>query len=189
MAKRKRRKSSRRRARRNPAAAVARSNPRHRRRRARRNPPFRMGGIVGRITDAGKGALFMVGGEATTRFIRHDLLKMADGQTMSTVADAGVGVALGMLAERFVGRQAARDMTAGALAYIARSVAKQLGITKLNEILGDAGVRRFTVRNGKLVPLAGYPRNGNARLAGYVRGNGSRGATQALEDERAMGLA
>lgn len=189
MAKRKRRSRHARRARRNPAVAVYRSNPRtRRRRRFRSNPPFSVNGVVGRITDAGKGALFMVGGEGGTRFIRRDVLHMADGETMSSVADAAVGIALGIAAEKVVGRQAARDVTAGAFAYILRTLAKQLGIAKVNEILGDSngGGRRYVVRGGRMVPLSGYPGRGDGRLAGYPgRGNGT---SQAMVDEAAMGL-
>lgn len=129
-----------------------------------------MGGIVGRLTDAGKGALFMVGGEAATRYVRKNLLGMADGQTVSTLTDAGVGIAAGLGAERVFGRQAGRDVTAGVFASIIRGIAKNLGLPVLASVLGDAGGgSRYVVRNGKLVPaLAGYTGRGNGRLAGYT---------------------
>lgn len=139
-----------------------------------------MGGIVGRLTDAGKGALFMVGGEAATRYVRSKLLNMADpvanaaGVTpvdvVGSLADAGIGIGLGIGVEKALGRQAGRDVTAGAFASILRRVARSLGITTLSGVLGDAGGggTRYVMHNGRLVPqLSGYAGRGNGRLAGY----------------------
>lgn len=121
----------------------------------------------------------MVAGEGATRYVRKDLLGMADGATISTLADAGIGIAAGMGAEKVLGRQAGRDVTAGVFAYILRSIAKQLGVAKLTEVLGDSGggSHRYIVQDGRLIkaPLAGYVGRGSAhdRLAGYTgRGNG-----------------
>lgn len=190
--KRRRRRHTSSKRRRNPptrAASSLRSNPR-RRRHYRRNPSFSVGGITNRITDAGKGALFMVGGEAATRYVRSVILKRPDGQTTSSLLDAGIGVGLGMAAERVVGRQAGRDVTAGVFAYLLRGIAKQLGVAQLTAVLGDpSGVRRFVVRNGRVVPvggggrLAGYVGRGNGAMAGYVgRGNGANASLSGEED-------
>lgn len=178
MATRKRRRRRHTKARRNPGVALRSNRPARRRRSYRRNPPFSVGGIVGRLTDAGKGAAFMVGGEAATRYVRKNLLGMADGQTVSTLTDAGIGIGLGIGVEKALGRQAGRDATAGVFAYILRSIAKQLGITALSGVLGDAGGgARYVVKNGKLVPALGaYAGRGTGagRLAGYAgRGSGS----------------
>jgi hypothetical protein len=157
--------------RRRRSVTVASNPPRRRRARrryTRRNPPaFSVGGVINNVMDVGKGALCVLGGEAGTRWIRSDLLGMDDGETLSSITDFAIGTGLGLLTQRFLGRQAARDLAVGAYAYVGRTIARQLGSDKVTELLGDGGppMHRFELRDGRLVrvPLASYPR----QLAGY----------------------
>jgi hypothetical protein len=190
MARRKRRRSTARRQtkRRSRRSVVVYSAPRRRARRYRRNPGggFSVGGVINRVKDAAVGAVCVVGGEAGTRFIRGNLLGMADGETLSSVAELAIATGLGMVGERFIGRQIARDVTVGGFAAVLRGVAKQTGIPMLGEVLGDygGGGRRYRVVDGRFVPLNGYPPR--SALNGYV-GTGGGMSTLSGEQEEELG--
>lgn len=157
--KRRRRSTARRHHASNPPAAKRRRSTR---RRTYRRNPFGGRGLVGQVTNLAKegviGGVTVVAGEAATRLVRGRVLGMAAGQTLSSVAEAGIAVAGGLVVERMFGRQAGRDFVVGGVAGILRATAKQLGVPFVADALADDG--------GRII----LPRN--RAVAGYVRGPG-----------------
>jgi hypothetical protein len=164
MAKRKRRrKAGARRA--SPRQSYANNRPHRARRRYHRNPGgLNLRGAAGLVKDGVIGAVAQVAGEAGTRIIRGRVLGLAAGQTISSAAEFGIATVIGVLGQKFVGRQIARDLLVGGYAGVLRSVAKQSGIALVAEALSDEGPRLV---RGARRPLSGYvqPRR---PLAGYV---------------------
>ena len=180
--KRRRRKAT---ARRAPRRAVYASNkPRRRsRRRYHRNPGgINLRGAMGLVQDGVIGAVAQVASEAGTRIIRGRVLNMPAGETLSSAAEFGIATVLGVLGQKFVGRQIARDILVGGYAGVLRSVAKQSGIALVAEALSDSGPR--LIRNRR-PGMNGYVRGGRP-LAGYVGAGG--GGPVYDETARELGL-
>lgn len=177
---RRRRKSARRSTKRRAVAHA--SNPPKRRRSARhryrRNPPaFSIKGITDRVMEYGIGGACVVGGELiskeATSLLVGDNVKALPGSVMRALAEVGVATGVGLAAERFVGRQIGRDLAVGGYAGAMREIVKSLGVKKINDILGGAaGVNRYVVRNGRVMPLNGYNSPANQRLNGYANRSG-----------------
>lgn len=160
--KRRRRKATARRA--SPRRRHAINRPMRARRRYHRNPGgFNLGSAAGLVKDGVIGAVAQVAGEAGTRIIRGRVLNMPAGQTLSSAAEFGIATVLGVLGQKLVGRQIARDLLVGGYAGVLRSIAKQSGIALVAEALSDDGPRLV---RGARRPLAGYVQR--RPLAGYV---------------------
>jgi hypothetical protein len=169
MAKRKRRGGRKATARRPKSRARRRrvyaANPAHRtRRRYRRNPGFSVNRIIEQVKDGAIGAVAVVGGEAVTRLTRSRVLSMTAGTTLASATELGIATAIGILGERVVGRQIARDMLIGGYAGVLRATAKQLGVPLVAEALSDDGPRVIRVNGARRLSGYGAP----SRLSGYA---------------------
>lgn len=133
---RKRRKSRRRS---NPPRASfrrRRSSQRRRggRRHLRRNPPMR--GIIGTLIDGVKGGAGVVAGKAISRAVPA-LIGIQPQGYLGLAVQAGVGVGAYMLADRFVGRENARNVLYGAFGGVIESAIRGWNIPVLSPALGD----------------------------------------------------
>jgi hypothetical protein len=89
---------------------------------------------------------------------------MTAGTTLASATELGIATAIGILGERVVGRQIARDMLIGGYAGVLRATAKQLGVPLVAEALSDDGPRVIRVNGARRLSGYGAP----SRLSGYA---------------------
>jgi hypothetical protein len=148
--------------------------------------PFTVGGITSRVTNAGMRAGTMLASEITTKFIRSKALpKSLPGSAAAALGEVVIATALGIAAEKVVGRQVGADIITGGYLSALRGTVKSLGIKPVNDLLGDYDNARpqFRLEGGKWVPLNGYVGTGDQRLAGYV-GTGDQRLAGVLSSEQ-----
>lgn len=104
--------------------------------------------------------------------------KLLPGTVMATIADLAIGGGLGLVAQKFLGRQVGQDVVTGAWAASLRRTVKQLGVGAINDVLGAPDSQRFVMRDGRWQPLGSYVGAGDQRALGSYVGAG---------DQRALG--
>lgn len=163
------------------------ANPARRRRRRvsyRRNPGFSVKGVINRVKEGAIGGVAVVGGEMVTRAIRKKVLTnfvsptstvLADGTMTAAAADIAIATGVGIVAERFVGRQIASDVLKGGFASVIRQFAKDMGVQAIKDVLSDGGPRILPAGRRYLPRVNGY---GQRAIAGYVGTNAFAGETE-----------
>lgn len=159
---RKRRSSTRR------ASSATTTTRRRRRRTARRNPPRR--DIVGMVVDGAMGAGGVLVGKASARAIPA-LVGLPQAGNVGLAIQAATAVAVGWLADSFVGRDVGQYVLAGGISAPLESLVVRLNIPFLSSALAQAPgtvgayvMPRRALRNP--APRA-LPRPG--RVASYVQ--------------------
>lgn len=112
------------------------ANPR-RRRRYRRNP-IAVRGLMNKVTQAGSAAIGVMAGKAGAR-VGRSALKIMGGTPIGYAAEIGVGIAGGMVLEKFVSRNFAAMFLVGALVSVGEQIVKQFNIPVVSAALGDEG--------------------------------------------------
>lgn len=144
--------------------------PRRRRTTYRRNPP-RKGDIMGRVTTGLLDGLQVMLGKAGARAV-PTLLKLPTTGTMGIGVQLASAVAVGMVAEQFVSRDAARMIVAGGVSAPLEALVISYNVPFLAPALTTGALSGYP-QGG---PLVGYPRQhaAPARLAGYPQGSNPR---------------
>lgn len=152
--------------------STARRAPARRRRAStrRRNPD-----IVKTTMKGAKGALFVLGGEAAAKAIPQQFNLPTSGTTGLAV-QTGVAVAVGLAADRFIGREAGARMLEGALSVPLRAVIVGANIPVLSQALSGYVVPR------QVRAIPGGRQAGRNRVAGYVQPRHLSGATRTMAD-------
>lgn len=127
------------------------------RRRTRRNPD-----LVQTTMKGAKGALFMLGGEAAAKAIPQQF-NLPQAGTMGLAVQTGVAVAVGLAADKFIGREAGARMLEGALSVPLRKVIVGANIPVLSQALSGYVVPA----SGRTRPVRSIP--GGRPVAGYVQ--------------------
>lgn len=137
-----------------------------RRRSYRSNPP-RARNIMGRIQGGLTDGLQVLLGEAAARMI-PTLFRLPTTGPVGIGVQLASAVALGMVAERVVSKDAARMMVAGGVSAPLQSLVIQYNVPFLAPALQPGTVAGYP-QGGRLL---GYPRQ-PSRLAGYPQGGGA----------------
>lgn len=164
-----------------PAAALL-ANPRRRRRRRRsyRRNPFGIGSLnvksfMAAVQEAAIDSAGVVTGKAIARIARKQIASMGtpDGKERASMAggtqnaaliEAGIATVVGILAQRFVGRRIAHNLTVGGYVAGIEQMIKKADIPYISPALGDDGGNGlYSVRSRR---MSGY--GPASRLNGYA---------------------
>lgn len=124
-------------ARRRRRRVVARSSPRRRRRSYARNP-IGLRNITGMMKSGAVAAVGVLAGKAGAR-VGRSAMKISGGTPIGYAAEIAVGIAGGILLEKFVGRAFATNFLVGAFVSVGEQLAKNANIPVVSTALGDAG--------------------------------------------------
>lgn len=130
--------------------AAAKSNPVRRRRRRtvtvthrrryRRNPSgFSVSNILGQIQQGAKDGALVAGGKLGVRLVSSQF-SYPDGSMMDSAVELLAALGLGMLGNRFLGRDEARFLVAGGFDSVIENLVAQAGIPKVSALLGSTVV-------------------------------------------------
>lgn len=122
-----------------------RNAPKRRRSRRRRNPMgLSVNGLLGRLQQGGMDALAVLAGRAGVRAISKQF-PYPSGSVMDSVVELGGALALGMVAERIVGRDRARFVLAGALSNPAEDMIASAKIPYISALLSATPSSNTTI--------------------------------------------
>ena len=129
--------------------------------------------IANTITRGAVDALQVTAGKGLARSI-PTALGLPQSGAAGIAVQVAVAVALGMGADKVLGRAAGRMVVAGALSAPIESIVATAGIPFLSDALGRyprvaAGVGRYPTA---LPGMAGYPHSANGAVGRYPAGNG-----------------
>ena len=133
---------------------------------ARRNPPRR--DMLDTLTNGALGAGAVLVGKAAVRSLPQ-LLSLPQAGNVGLAVQAATAVAVGWIADRFIGRDVGEMMLAGGLSAPMESLAIRLNIPWVSTALASAGtVSGYANRRGGGIVVWDAPPAASSGIAGYV---------------------
>lgn len=142
-----------------------------RRRRYRRNAGFGRSGVVGTIMAGTKDAAGVLGGLVGTNFIANRIPFGQGNRGIVAAKKLAVAVALGMVAQRVMGRAVAQNMVAGGVAAVAWDFLKDIPVIG-QSLSGYSQINGLGLYPTNLMPRNGvgaYPFTGDAAVVDSAR--------------------